>query len=264
MVLEEAPTVEEALAEKVVAMSKRPVIGVTSYVEPASWSHWRDVPAALVPHAYVRQITGAGGWALVVPPLPEDATEDDAREILARVDGLIIAGGRDVDPSRYGREPHPLAQSPRPDRDGSELLLAQVTAADDVPLLGVCRGMQVMAVAAGGTLDQHLPDTVGTTTHAPGVGMYGTHLVRPTEGTIVGDILGAEVTVSTYHHQGVADAVGYLPSAWAEDGVLEAFEDPDATFRVGVQWHPEAGDDARLFETLVAAARSRAVRRRTT
>lgn len=243
-------------------MSIRPVIGVTSYVEPASWSHWRDVPAALVPHAYVRQISGAGGLAMIVPPLPEDATEDDAREILARIDGLIIAGGRDVEPNRYGQEPHPLAQSPRPDRDGSELLLARATADDDVPLLGVCRGMQVMAVAAGGTLDQHLPDTLGATTHAPGVGMYGTHLVRPAAGTVVGDILGHEITVATYHHQGVVKAPGYLSSAWAEDGILEAIEDPDATFRVGVQWHPEAGDDARLFDRLVEAARIRSMQRR--
>jgi putative glutamine amidotransferase len=243
-------------------VSRRPVIGVTSYVEPASWSHWRDVPAALVPHAYVRQIVGAGGLAVIVPPLPEDSDEDDAREILSRLDGLIIAGGVDVGPGRYGHDPHPLAQPPRPDRDGSEILLARVTAVDDVPLLGVCRGMQVMAVAAGGSLDQHLPDLLGATTHAPGVGMYGTHLVKPAAGTIVGDILGHEVTVATYHHQGVAVAPGYLSSAWAEDGIVEAIEAPDATFRVGVQWHPEAGDDPRLFETLVAAARRHGGHRR--
>lgn len=244
-------------------MSGRPVIGITSYVEPASWSHWRDVRAALVPHAYVRQIAGAGGLAIVVPPLPEDADEDDAREILSRLDGLIIAGGVDVEPTRYGHAPHPLAQPPRPDRDGSEILLARLTAADDVPLLGVCRGMQVMAVAAGGALVQHLPDQLGTTTHAPGVGMYGTHLVRPAAGTVVGGILGDAVTVATYHHQGVAKAPGYVSSAWADDGILEAIEAPDATFRVGVQWHPEAGDDPRLFEQLVAAARKRGAERRT-
>ncbi len=241
---------------------RRPVIGVTSYVEPASWSSWRDVPAALVPHRYVRQINGAGGLVMLVPPLAEDASEDDAQEILSRVDGLIIAGGPDVESARYGREPHALAQLPRPERDGSELLLARVTAMDDMPLLGVCRGMQIMAVAAGGELEQHLPDLLGAITHAPGVGMYGTHLVRPTPGTVVGDILGDEVTVATYHHQGVAKAPGYQWSAWAEDGILEAMEDPDATFRVGVQWHPEAGDDPRLFERLVAAAAAREASRR--
>lgn len=244
-------------------MSARPVIGVTSYVEPASWGSWRDVPAALVPHAYVRHIAGAGGIALLVPPLPLDADEDDAREVLSRLDGLIIAGGVDVQPSRYGEPAHPLAQHPRPERDGSELLLARVTASDDVPLLGVCRGMQVMAVAAGGRLDQHLPDLLGATTHAPGIGMYGTHRVRPAPGTVVAGLLGDEVTVATYHHQGVAEAPGYTPSAWADDGILEAIEDPRATFRIGVQWHPEAGDDPRLFQRLVAAAGQRRSRRGT-
>jgi putative glutamine amidotransferase len=246
-------------------MNARPVIGVTSYVEPASWSSWRDVPAALVPAGYLRQIASAGALALLVPPLPEDANEDDARDVLSRVDGLIIAGGADVDAQRYGHEPHPLAQRPRADRDRSEILLATVTATDDLPLLGVCRGMQVMAVAAGGSLDQHLPDLLGENTHAPGVGMYGTHTVRPAADSVVGDLLGDQVTVATYHHQGVAKAPGYRSSAWADDGILEAIEDPTATFRIGVQWHPEVGDDPRLFEALVAAAsRSRAARPRRT
>lgn len=232
----------------------RPVIGITSYVEPASWSHWRDVPAALVPFAYVRQVSAAGGLAVGIPPLPEDATEDDARTILTRLDGLIIAGGVDIEPSRYHHDPHPLAQPPRRDRDDSELLLARVSAADDVPLLGVCRGMQIMAVEAGGSIEQHLPDRLGVDTHAPGAGMYGTHLVRLEPGSFVASVLGDAVTVATYHHQGVAEAPGYRTSGWAVDGVLEAVEHPDATFRVGVQWHPEVGDDPRLFERLVTAA----------
>jgi putative glutamine amidotransferase len=238
-------------------VSGRPVIGVTTYVEPASWSNWRDVPAALVPHAYVRQIVSAGGLAVLVPPLPDDAGEAETREILSRLDGLIIAGGVDVEPARYDHAAHPLAQAPRRDRDRSELLLASVTATDDVPLLGVCRGMQIMAVAAGGALDQHLPDLIGATTHAPGVGLYGTHPVRPAAGSVVGGLLGDEVTVATYHHQGVAEAPGYLSSAWADDGILEAIEDPAASFRIGVQWHPEVGDDPRLFTALVEAASAR-------
>lgn len=236
-------------------MSGRPVIGVTSYVEPASWSAWRDVPAALVPHAYVRQVAAVGGIAVIVPPLPEDASDDDARDILRRVDGLIIAGGADVESGRYGAAPHPSAQLPRRDRDASELMLARVTAAEGIPLLGVCRGMQVMAVAAGGELEQNLPDRLGSTRHAPGRGRYGSHGVRIAEGSRLHDILGDEVTVPTYHHQGVVAAPGYRLCAWADDGVLEAFEHPDEPFRIGVQWHPEAGDDPRLFLRLVEAAR---------
>ncbi len=233
----------------------RPVIGITSYVEPASWAAWRDVPAALVPHSYVRQVHEAGGLAVVVPPLPADADETDAREVLARLDGLILAGGVDVEPSRYDRLPHPTIQPARPDRDTSELLIARVTAADDVAVLGVCRGMQIMAVAAGGTLEQHLPDRLGHTGHSPGPGRYGEHPVELAPGSRVHAILGDRATVPTYHHQGVESAPGYESVGWSTDGVLEAFEDPGARFRIAVQWHPEAGSDPRLFQALVAACR---------
>ncbi len=232
----------------------RPVIGITSYVEPASWAAWKDVPAALVPHGYVRHVHAAGGLAVVVPPLPHDARAADAREVLSRLDGLILAGGVDVEPSRYGEEPHPLLQLPRPDRDSSELLLARVTAEDDVPVLGVCRGMQVMAVAAGGSLEQHLPDRLGHHEHSPSRGMYGRHLVEIAPGSRMHGILGDRVTVATYHHQGVAASPGYEPVGWATDGVLEAVEVEGARFRLAVQWHPEVGADPRLFEALVQAA----------
>jgi putative glutamine amidotransferase len=234
----------------------RPVIAITSYVEPASWNVWRDVPAALVPHAYVRHVQQAGALALVVPPLGPDASEDDVRDVLARVDGVILAGGVDVEPGRYGQRPHPTVQNARPDRDATELLLARVTAEQDVPLLGVCRGMQVMAVAAGGSLVQHLPDRVGHNGHAPAVGAYGQHDIATDSRSRLRQILGERVTVATYHHQGVADAPGHVPTAWSGDGVVEAFEDPAQLFRLGVQWHPEVGTDPRLFEALVAACRS--------
>jgi len=233
----------------------RPVIGITSYVEPASWAAWKDVPAALVPYGYVRQVHAAGGLAVVVPPLPDGADPGDAREVLSRLDGLILAGGVDVAPSRYDRQPHPTAQLPRPDRDASELLLARVTADDDVPVLGVCRGMQVMAVAAGGALEQHLPDRLGHQGHSPGSGMYGEHPVEISPGSRLHAILGDRVTVATYHHQGVESSPGYESVGWSPDGVVEAFEDAAAHFRLAVQWHPEVGADSRLFEALVAAAR---------
>jgi putative glutamine amidotransferase len=235
----------------------RPIIGITTYVEPASWALWRDVPAALVPHAYVRQVADAGGLPLLVPPLPADATAEDVRAVLDRLDGLILAGGVDVEPARYGAEPHPSVQAARPDRDGSELGLAVESAGTDLPVLGVCRGMQVMAVAAGGVLDQHLPDIVGTDAHSPEPGVYGRHEVRIDPASRLGRVLGERVDVATYHHQGVGTHPGLAATAWADDGLLEAFEDTEAVFRVGVQWHPEVGDDPRLFEALVAAAAAR-------
>jgi putative glutamine amidotransferase len=242
----------------------RPIIGITTYVEPASWALWRDVPAALVPYGYVRQVAEAGGLPLLVPPLPADATRDDVLAVLDRLDGLILAGGVDVEPARYGAEPHPSVQRPRPDRDGSELELAVESAGSDLPVLGICRGMQVMAVAAGGVLIQHLPDILGTDLHSPEPGVYGRHEVRIDPGSRLGGVLGERVDVATYHHQGVGQHPGLAATAWTDDGLLEAFEDPDAVFRIGVQWHPEVGDDPRLFQALVAAAGERASRSRRT
>jgi putative glutamine amidotransferase len=235
----------------------RPVIGITTYVEPASWAVWHDVPAALIPHAYVRQVAAAGGLPLLVPPLPADSTTQDVQNVLSRLDGLILSGGADVEPERYGAQPHPSVQHPRPDRDGSELILAEQSAAADLPTLGICRGMQVMAVAGGGDLWQHLPDMIGNQSHAPSPGAYGRHEVRIAPGTHLGAVLGERVDVATYHHQGVGQHPGLHATAWSDDGLLEAFEDPESAFRIGVQWHPEVGDDPRLFQALVEAATTR-------
>ncbi len=233
-----------------------PVIGITAYVEPASWAAWTDVPAVLVPLGYVRHVRDAGGLPVVLPPLPPGTDDDTVAALLDRLDGVLIAGGVDVEPGRYDAEPHPTVQAPRPDRDSSELAVARLCVARDLPLLGVCRGMQVMAVAAGGELEQHLPDRVGHSGHAPAPGTYGEHRVRTVPGTRLAAVLGDEVVVPTYHHQGVRTYPGLVESGWADDGVLEAFEDPQARFRIGVQWHPEVGEDPRLFESLVAAARN--------
>jgi putative glutamine amidotransferase len=200
-------------------------------------------------------LTAAGARVLLVPP--ERGYDDEAAaDLVSRVDGLVVAGGADVEPSRYDAPLHPLAQAPRPDRDDTELALVRAAAAADLPLLGVCRGMQVMAVAAGGTLEQHLPDVVGHDEHAPAPGEYGRHAVRTAEGSRLRDVLGERVAVPTYHHQGVTSHPGYTPTAWTDDGVVEAIEAPGARWRVGVQWHPEMDDDPRLVAAFVAAARA--------
>ncbi|KRF27811.1 gamma-glutamyl-gamma-aminobutyrate hydrolase family protein [Phycicoccus sp. Soil802] len=233
----------------------RPLIGITCYVEPASRGDWKDVPSVVLPHDYVRQVEAAGGTILVIPPRA-DADDVVARDIVSRIDGLVIAGGADVDPDRYAApERHPEVQEARHDRDAMELALATAAAEADLPLLGICRGMQVMAVAAGGVLEQHVPDRVGHVDHSPGVAVYGHHVVTTVPGTRIASLLGDVTDVPSYHHQSVLTHPGYEPSAWAADGTLEAMEDPAARFRLGVQWHPEVGDDPRLFDALVAAAR---------
>jgi putative glutamine amidotransferase len=235
----------------------RPVIGITAYLEPASWGAWSDVPGTLVPHAYVAHVEAAGGIAVVVPPRP-DADDGYAAELLDRLDGVVLAGGVDVAPELYADERHATVQASRPDRDATELALARATDDLDVPVLGICRGMQVMAVAAGGRLEQHTPERVGHEDHSPAPATYGRHPVHTVAGTRVADVLGATVDVPSYHHQSVLTHPGYIASAWADDGTLEAMEDPAAPFRLAVQWHPEVGTDPRLFEALVAAARVRA------
>lgn len=238
--------------------SSRPVIGITCYVEEVVRGVWASMPHALLPYEYVTKIEQAGGIAVLIPPR-EDADMQMARAVISRLDGLMLAGGVDVEPRRYAAQPHPRIQEARPDRDAFELALAEVTRQRDTPVLGVCRGMQVMAVAAGGSLQQHLPDLVGHDEHSPAPGVYGTHSVRMVEGTTVSAVLGQEVVIPSYHHQSVSSHPDYVPAAWASDGTLEAMERPESRFRLAVQWHPEAGHDERLFDAFVqACARSRA------
>lgn len=239
----------------------RPVIGISCYVEKVDRTPWVQQWSAVLPHAYVDHVEAAGGAAVILPPRL-DGDDHLARDILTRVNGLILAGGADIESVRYGAAPHATAQSPRPDRDAWELALARVSHAVDLPTLGICRGMQVMAVAAGGAIEQHLPDRVGSDVHLLEPGRYAAHPVTPVAGTRIAEILGsAALDVPTYHHQGVvADSLeesSYRLSAWHEDGTPEAMEDPESRFRVAVQWHPEVGEDARLFRALVAACAAR-------
>jgi putative glutamine amidotransferase len=227
----------------------QPLIGITCYVERTRWGVW-DTTTALLPHGYVTQVEDAGALAVILPP-----RTSASRDVLDRLDGLVIAGGADVDPGRYGEPVHPETLGLRPDRDAGEFALLGEALRRDLPVLGICRGMQVMAVHAGGRLIQHLPDEVGHTGHRPAPGEYGSHGARFAPGSLVATLLGEKATVNSYHHQGVADPGTLTVTGWADDGSVEAVEDPTRRFAVGVQWHPESTEDNRLFAGLVAAAR---------
>lgn len=228
--------------------SGRPVIGISAYSEQARWGVW-DLPAVLVPLAYVSKVEQAGGIALVIPP-----GSASSPELVERLDGLILAGGPDLDPGLYGALAHPETANLRPDRDAGERTLAAAAIAADLPTLGICRGMQLLAVLHGGKLDQHLPETVGHEGHRPALGVFGEHEVALDPGTIVHSTLGSTTKVKSYHHQGVSEPGSLTVSARADDGVIEGVEVPGNRFAVGVLWHPEAGEDPRLFDALIAAA----------
>ncbi|MET0837824.1 MAG: gamma-glutamyl-gamma-aminobutyrate hydrolase family protein [Marmoricola sp.] len=229
----------------------RPLIGLTTYREQAAWGVW-DQPADLLPTMYADAIVRAGGVPVLLPPATDDP--DAAAAAVARLDGLVVSGGADVDPHQYGEEPHPRTAFWRPDRDAWELALLTSAAAANLPTLGVCRGMQVMAVAAGGTLEQHTPDVVGHEQHSPGGDVFGEIEVATTEPSALRSILGAGTTVHCHHHQSVRSHPGYDAVAHADDGTLEAIEAPGERFCLAVQWHPEMGRDQRLFDALVSAA----------
>ena len=229
----------------------KPLIGLTSYREVATWGVWHQ-PADLLPVLYADAIVRAGGVPVLLPPATDDP--DAAATVVRRLDGLVVSGGADVDPSMYGEEPHEQTKSWRPDRDAWELALLTSAAAQNLPTLGVCRGMQVMAVATGGTLAQHTPDEVGHEQHSPGGDTFGDIEVKVDETSALHTILGPAVTVRCHHHQSVRSHPGYVATARATDGSLEAMEAEGTRFCLGVQWHPEAGRDQRLFDALVKAA----------
>lgn len=233
---------------------RRPAIGITTYYEPARWGVWQ-MDAALLPADYPRMVQRSGGLAVLLPP---DAPAH-AETALERVDGLVVAGGADVDPARYAETRHPRTGTPAPERDAWELALIEAALRRGTPLLGICRGMQLLNVARGGTLIQHLPDTVGHDGHAAEPGVFGEHRVLITHGTRLATVIADDPTVPTYHHQAVA-AVGeeLRVSARAEDGTVEALEwEGGDGFALGVEWHPERGDDLRLTRALVEAALAR-------
>ena len=237
----------------------RPVIGVTTYLEQAQTGVW-DVPAAFLPQVYFEAVTRAGGIAVLLPPQPVD--EHIARSVLSRIDGLIVAGGKDVDPALYGQDRHSATDEARPDRDAWETTLLTTAIEIGLPFLGICRGLQVLNVALGGTLHQHLPEVIGSERYNLGGGVFAENEVLVEPATRVsgmlgpGDVsIGHRVTGKSYHHQAIDDlGDGLSVSARSDDGIVQAVEVDAVPFGVGVQWHPEQDDDLRLFAGLVDAA----------
>jgi putative glutamine amidotransferase len=227
-----------------------PLIGLTSYAERARWAVWEG-KAAVVGWVYVDAIHRAGGRTLLIPP-----SDHGVDETLDAIDGLVLAGGNDIDPAAYGATPHAETQDPQPERDRAEIGLLTAALARDVPVLAICRGMQVLNVARGGSLVQHLPDTAANAGHREVVGEFSEHPVEIAPNSLLERILGPRAPVKSHHHQ-AADEVGdgLSPVAWADDGTIEALEDPERSFALGVQWHPEEGSDLALFQALVDAAR---------
>jgi anthranilate synthase component 2/putative glutamine amidotransferase len=226
----------------------RPVIGITCYVEPARFTVW-EMTTALLPYTYVEHVERAGGQPVLLPP------SGDPGALVGRLDGLIVAGGGDLDPGTYGEAAHEQTSYIRKFRDEAELEVTQAALTARLPFLGICRGLQVLNVALGGTLHQHLPDEVGHTGHAPAPGTFGPLPVRAVPGTRLAGITEPG-EVLHYHHQSVARLAADLTAcAHADDGTIEAVEHPGRPFTLAVQWHPEAGTDPSLFDALIAAAR---------
>ena len=245
-------------------MSAVPLVGISTYREEAAWGVWRQ-RADLLHVEYADAVVRAGGVPVLLPPASADL--DAARAVVAALGALVIAGGADVEPARYQEEPHERTAAWRPDRDAWELALLAAAAERGLPTLGVCRGMQLMAVAAGGSLDQHTPDVVGHEQHSPGGDVFGRVEVRTEPDSLVARVLGDQVRAHCHHHQSVRAHPGYIATAWAEDGTVEAMESDPASppqgqhagdrFCLAVQWHPEMSRDQRLFDALVAAAGAR-------
>jgi gamma-glutamyl-gamma-aminobutyrate hydrolase PuuD len=228
----------------------KPLIGITTYVTTARWGVW-DAETALLPATYVESVEAAGGRPLLVPP-----SDDGTDETLEAIHGLVLPGGTDLEPQLYGQEPHEETYGVVPERDRAELTLLQGALERDLPVLAICRGSQILNVARGGDLVQHLPEVVGHEGHKEEPGVFGDHDVRIDAGSRLGELVGAHAPIKSHHHQGFGRVgEGLREVAWAEDGTIEAIEDPGRPFVLGVLWHPEAGEDKALFHALVEAAR---------
>jgi putative glutamine amidotransferase len=237
-------------------VTTKPIIGLTTYKQRAQTGVW-DVTAAFLPAVYFEAVQRAGGIPVLLPPQPAD--DEVVRRVLDGVDGLIVTGGADVDPARYGQDAAPETDKPHLERDAWEDALLTAAIDRELPFLGICRGMQVLNVNRGGTLLQHLPDVVGNDRFRIGNGEFATNEVVVEPGSELDALVGTKLPVKSYHHQGL-DAVGdgLRVTARTDDGIVQAVELEGVPFGLAVQWHPEedAAEDARLFAGLVDAARS--------
>ena len=232
----------------------KPVIGLTSYRQRGQTGVW-DTEMAMLPAFYLEGVTRAGGIAVILPPQQIDSL--DARNLLSGLDGLVVTGGRDVEASRYGHEPHPQAEKPDRLRDLLEDELISAAIQMNLPFLGICRGAQMLNVNRGGTLIQHLPDLVGDNRYQPGGGNFAHMQMAVRAGSKLSEIVGDSVSnAALYHHQAIDEpGEGLMVSAYSPDGIVQAVEVENHPFGLAVQWHPEQTlDDLRLFEALVKAA----------
>ncbi len=227
----------------------RPVIGVSAYAERARWAAW-DMPASVVPQRYLDKVLSGGGVPVILPATP------GVPGFLPRLDGLLLVGGGDVDPVRYGAVPHPRTGRIVPARDVAELAMLREALRLRIPILGVCRGLQLLNTVLGGTLHQHVPDVVGHEGHAHGDATFARHAVHVQPGSRLARVLPrTSLDVMSLHHQAIDRlGAGLRATAWSDDGLIEAVELDAHPYTVGVQWHPEAGEDVSLFTALATAA----------
>jgi putative glutamine amidotransferase len=236
-------------------MAAAPVVGICAAIERVSWGVWESYEVTLAPRNYVAAVQRAGGLALVLPPDP--AVVEDPALLLDRVDGLLLAGGADLDPGSYGAETHAETRGTWPERDRFEIALARAAIEREMPLLGICRGMQVLNVAMGGTLEQHLPDRVADDLHRTVAGTFGTHRVELAAGSLACRAAGAETLLVMSHHLQGVDRVGdglEVSGHSPDDEIVEAIELPDRRYVLGVIWHPEEDPDSPVIGSLVRAA----------
>ena len=229
-----------------------PVIGLTTYRQQARSGVW-DVPASFLPAVYLEGVTRTGGIAVLLPPQPVDGAI--AEQVIGRLDGLILTGGKDVDPAAYGQQPHPATEEPANERDEWEFALLRAALDRRVPVLGICRGPQVINVALGGTLHQHLPDVLGHSGHRVADATFASHTAQIAAGSRLNRLLGESIQTRCYHHQAIDQVASGLVASARCDGIIEGIESAGEDFVVGVQWHPEENlEDLRLFAALVQAA----------